>query len=121
MTNRTSSINTVLICLIIRLAQLVLFQAMVAFCYMRAQACASVRLCVCVHEQNMCQSSSIAVFPSALAHCPQRLDANDAARPLLLLLLLFGHSEQRVVAAALVPFHCRIFQAAVDRCGSGLV
>lgn len=39
---------------------------------------------VCVHGQNMCQSSSVAVSPSALAHCPQSFDANGAALPLLL-------------------------------------
>lgn len=40
-------------------------------------------VCVCVHGQNMCQSSGVAVSPSALAHCPQRLNANGAALLLL--------------------------------------
>lgn len=42
----------------------------------------------CMLRQNMCQSSGVAVSPSALAHCPQRLDSNGA-----LLLLPFGHRQ----------------------------
>lgn len=58
-----------------------------AIYHMHTQVC----VCECVHGQNMCQISSIAVSPSALAHCPQRLDANGAA-----LLLPFGQQQSGV-------------------------